>query len=105
DTVLEQVRKQLGKVIDVVKVQDFSGTDHVERDLLLVKVNAPAQKRSEIFEIAGVFRAKVVDIGPKHLTLELPGPGKKIQAFVELLQPHGIREMVRTGIIAIARGS
>ncbi|MDK1031972.1 MAG: acetolactate synthase small subunit [Planctomycetia bacterium] len=105
DAVLEQVRKQLGKVIDVIKVMDYSAVDHIERDLLMVKVAAPAQKRSEIFEIVSIFRGKVVDIGPKDLTLELSGPEKKIQAFIELLRPYGIRELVRTGIIAIARGS
>ncbi|HUU11262.1 MAG TPA: acetolactate synthase small subunit [Phycisphaerae bacterium] len=104
DAVLEQVRKQLGKIIDVIKVTDFSGTDCVERDLMLIKVAARPEKRGEIFEIVEVFRAKVVDIGPKHLTLELSGPEKKIEAFVDLMKPYGVRELVRTGRIALARG-
>ncbi len=104
DAVLEQVRKQLGKIIDVVKVTDYSGTKIVERDLLLVKVSARPEKRGEIFEIAGVFRGKVVDIGPKHLTLEVSGPEEKVDAFIDLLRPYGIKEVVRTGRIALARG-
>ena len=104
DAVLEQVRKQLGKIIDVIKVSDFSGMDMVERDLMLIKVAARPEKRGEIFEIVEVFRAKVVDIGPKHLTLELSGPEKKIEAFVDLMKPYGVRELVRTGRIALARG-
>jgi len=74
DAVLEQVRKQLGKIIDVIKVSDFSGAECVERDLALIKVSARPEKRGEIFEIAEVFRGKVVDIGAKHLTLEISGP-------------------------------
>jgi acetolactate synthase-1/3 small subunit len=104
DAVLEQVRKQLGKIIDVIKVQDFSETDFVERDLSLIKVAAKPEKRGEIFEVAEVFRGKIVDIGPKHLTIEISGPEKKVEAFIDLLKPYGIREVVRTGRIAIARG-
>jgi acetolactate synthase-1/3 small subunit len=104
DSVLEQVRKQLGKIIDVIKVQDFSETEHVERDLSLIKVSVRPEKRGEIFEIAEVFRGKIVDIGPKHLTIEISGPEKKVEAFIDLLKPYGIREVVRTGRIAIARG-
>jgi acetolactate synthase-1/3 small subunit len=104
DAVLEQVRKQLGKIIDVIKVSDFSDVDFVERDLALVKVGVKPEKRGEVFEIAEVFRGKVVDIGAKYLTLEISGPEKKIEAFVDLMKPYGIREVVRTGRIAIARG-
>jgi acetolactate synthase-1/3 small subunit len=104
DAVLEQVRKQLGKIIDVIKVSDFSDVDFVERDLALVKVAVKPEKRGEVFEIAEVFRGKVVDIGAKYLTLEISGPEKKIEAFVDLMKPYGIREVVRTGRIAIARG-
>ena len=105
DAVLEQIRKQLGKIIDVIKVTDFSGTDTVERDLMLIKVAVNADRRGEVFEIAEVFRGKVVDIGPKHLTLEVSGPEKKIEAFVDLVKPYGIKELVRTGRIALARGA
>jgi acetolactate synthase-1/3 small subunit len=104
DAVLEQVRKQLGKIIDVIKVTDYSDSKIVERDLMLVKVSATPEKRGEIFEIVDVFRGKVVDIGPKHLTLEVSGPEEKVNAFVDLLRPYGIKEVVRTGRIALARG-
>ena len=105
DAVLEQVRKQLGKIIDVIKVTDFSGMDIVERDLMLIKVAAHPEKRKEVFEITSVFRGKIVDIGPKHLTVEISGPEKKIEAFVELLKPYGIKELARTGRLALARGT
>ncbi len=104
DSVLEQVRKQLGKIIDVIKVTDFSEVECVERDLSLIKVSARPEKRGEIFEIVEVFRGKVVDIGSKHLMLEISGPEKKVEAFVDLMKPYGIREVVRTGRIAMARG-
>ena len=104
DAVLEQIRKQLGKIIDVIKVVDFSGADTVERDLMLIKVAASPDRRGEVFEIAEVFRGKVVDIGPKHLTLEVSGPEKKIEAFIDLVKPYGVKELVRTGRIALARG-
>ncbi len=105
DAVLEQIRKQLGKIIDVIKVVDFSGADTVERDLMLIKVAASPDRRGEVFEIVEVFRGKVVDIGPKHLTLEVSGPEKKIEAFIDLVKPYGVKELVRTGRIALARGA
>jgi len=105
DAVLEQIRKQLGKIVDVIKVVDFSGADTVERDLMLIKVAASPERRGEVFEIVEVFRGKVVDIGPKHLTLEVSGPEKKIEAFVDLMKPYGVKELVRTGRIALARGA
>ncbi len=104
DSVLEQVRKQLGKIIDVIKVTDFSDVEFVERDLALVKVAVKPERRREIFELCEVFRGKVVDIGAKQITIEISGPEKKVEAFIELLKPYGIREVVRTGRIAIARG-
>jgi len=104
DAVLEQVRKQLGKIVDVIKVLDYSGAKVVERDLMLIKVSVRPEKRGEVFEIVEVFRGKVVDIGPKHLTLEVSGPEEKIEAFIDLLKPYGIKEVVRTGRIALARG-
>jgi len=104
DAVLEQVRKQLSKIIDVIKVTDFSDTEYVERDLMLIKVGMRPEKRGEVFEICEVFRGKVVDIGTKYLVLEIAGPEKKIDAFIDLMKPYGIREVVRTGRIAIARG-
>lgn len=105
EAILEQVRKQLGKLIDVVKVQDFSGMPCVERDLALIRVRAPAEKRGEILEVVDIFRARVVDVGRSDLMIELSGAEEKIEAFVDLLRPYGIREMARTGRIALARSA
>ena len=104
DATLEQIRKQLGKLIDTIKVQDYSGRDFVQRDLLLVKVSAPAAKRSEIFELCEVFRGSVVDIGTRHVMLEISGPEVKVEAILQLLKPYGIKEVARSGRIAMLRG-
>jgi acetolactate synthase-1/3 small subunit len=103
ETILEQVRKQLGKLIDIVKIQDFSSVPHVERDLALVRVHAPQERRSAILELADIFRARVVDVGRTDLMIETSGGEEKIEAFLDLLRPYGIREMARTGRIALAR--
>jgi len=104
EATLEQIRKQLGKIIDVVKLQDFSGEDYVERDLALLKVNAPPAKRGEILQIVEVFRGKVVDVGQRHLMIELSGPEAKIEAMITLMRPYGLKEVARTGRIAMLRG-
>ena len=103
DAVLEQVRKQLGTVLDVVKIQDFSGQRYVARDLALIRVNAPVARRSEIIELAGIFRGGVVDVGANEIMIEISGSEDKIEAFVQLLTPYGIKELARTGRIALAR--
>lgn len=103
ESILEQVRKQLGKVIDVLKVQDISDEKYVERDLMLVKVNALPDKRAEIIEVANVFRAKAVDLGEKTIIFEITGPEDKINAFIRLIRPYGIKELARTGRIAMLR--
>jgi acetolactate synthase I/III small subunit len=90
---LDQVRKQLAKVVEVVKVVDYLGTDHVERDLMLVRVASPAGQRSEILELAAMFRAKIVDVGREELMIELSGPEEKLEAFIDLIQPYGIVEL------------
>ena len=105
ENVLEQVEKQLNKLIDVIKVSNFNGEAHLERDLALFKVKSDKSSRSEIVQIADVFRAKIVDVGADTLILEITGDEQKIQAFETLLRPFGIKEMVRTGIIAMARGA
>lgn len=105
DAILEQVRKQMGKIIDVVKVIDFTDEEFVERDLMLLKVNCPIGKRGEIIEIADIFRGKIVDVGLKDLVIELAGTEDKLEAMLSLLRPYGIKELVRTGSIAIARGT
>jgi len=104
DMIVEQIKKQLNKLIDVIKVIDLTGEEFVERELILVKVNAEPVVRAEVLRIADIFRAKVVHVTPKTYTLELTGDESKVTAFVELLKPYGIQEVVRTGKIAIARG-
>ena len=102
--VLEQVRKQLEKIVSVVKVIDISSTNFVERDLMLVKVKAPkGTERSEIRELVEIFRAKIVDVGAEEIMIEISGREQKIQAFVERMRPYGITELVRTGRIAMVR--
>jgi acetolactate synthase-1/3 small subunit len=105
DQVIEQINKQLNKLVDIVKVLDFTGVDHVDRELLLIKVAATDSNRSSIIEITDIFRAKVVDVAPKSLTVEITGTSDKVNAFLELLRPYGIREIARTGRIAMSRGS
>ncbi|MFO0410894.1 MAG: acetolactate synthase small subunit [Planctomycetota bacterium] len=106
DRVLEQVRKQLEKIVTVVSVQDISANDYVDRDLMLIKVSASTgTKRSEIRELAEIFRARIVDVGPEELMIEISGRENKVQAFVERMRPYGINELVRTGRIAMVRGS
>ncbi len=105
DRVLEQVRKQLEKIVTVVRVVDVSAKDHVERDLMLLKVAAPAgTKRSEIREVVDIFRGRIVDVGESEVMVEISGREKKIEAFIERMRPYGITELVRTGRIAMVRG-
>jgi acetolactate synthase-1/3 small subunit len=105
DAELEQVRKQLGKIITVVQVQDISSEDFVERDLMLLKVNANAQQRTEIVLLVEMFRGRVVDISPQTMMVEISGQERKIEAFIELMRPYGIVELARTGRIALVRGT
>jgi acetolactate synthase-1/3 small subunit len=104
EQILEQIVKQLRKVITVIKVQDFSGRDYVERDLMLIKVNAPPGRRGEIIELCTLFRGRVVDVSASELVIELPGPEPKIEAFIALVRPYGIKEVCRTGRVAMLRG-
>lgn len=104
DHVLEQVRKQLEKIVTVVRVLDVSSQDFVERDLMLIKVNAEAgSSRNEIHELAEIFRGKIVDVGRNEVIVEISGTENKIVAFIDLMRPYGIRELVRTGRIAMVR--
>ena len=105
DKVLEQVRKQLAKVIPVVKVQDFANKPVIARDLMLLKVSAPPEKRSEILALIEMFKAKVVDIGSKFVMVEVSGPEAKIEAFIDACRPYGIKNLARTGTIAMPRYS
>jgi acetolactate synthase-1/3 small subunit len=106
DNVLEQARKQLEKIVTVVRVDDVSSQDFVERDLMLIKVTAPlGGQRSEIRELAEIFRGRVVDVARSEVIVEISGQEKKIEAFIELMRPFGIVELVRTGRIAMVRGA
>lgn len=101
--IMEQVEKQLNKLINVIKVQDFSSGESVDRELILVKIKTTNTTRSEILEISRIFRARVVDVSRQSIVLEVTGTADKINALLELLSPFGIKELVRTGKIAIAR--
>ena len=105
DAVLEQVRKQLDKIITVVKVQDISGEDFVERDLMLIKVTAAPEKRNEIVLLVEMFRGRVVDISSENIMIEISGTERKIETFIDLMRPYGILELARTGRIALVRGT
>ncbi len=106
DKILEQVRKQLNKLIDVHECQDFSIEDRdiIQRELLLCKVFATPTQRGEIIEVANIFRAKVADVGPETLVVEVTGEEGKIQALLKLLEPYGIIEVARGGRVAMSRG-
>jgi acetolactate synthase-1/3 small subunit len=104
DQVLEQVTKQLNKLVDVIKVSDIGADDAVERELALIKVSADVDTRAEIIQIANIFRARIVDVAPKSMTVEVTGDEGKIDAIEKLLRQFGIKEMVRTGKIALVRG-
>jgi len=106
DTVLEQVRKQLEKIVTVVRVEDISSQDFIERDLMLVKVKAPpGGKRSEIRELADIFRGRIVDVSQEEVVVEISGQERKIEAFIDLMRRYGISELVRTGRIAMVRSA
>lgn len=105
DQVLEQIEKQLNKLVSVIKVIDFGDSPHVEREMALVKVTADEKTRAEVMNIVDIFRAKVIDVGPRSYIVELTGDEDKIQAVLELLSPLGIQEIVRTGKIAMHRGT
>ncbi|MDI9444751.1 MAG: acetolactate synthase small subunit [Planctomycetota bacterium] len=105
NAILEQVRKQLAKIVTVVRVDNVSSQDHVERDLMLIKVDAPLGKRGDIIELVSVFRGRIVDVSTDMLMIEISGQEGKIESFIELMRPFGIIELVRTGRIAMVRGS
>ncbi|MBX3414398.1 MAG: acetolactate synthase small subunit [Pirellulales bacterium] len=104
DSTLEQVRKQLEKIVTVVEVDDISSQDFVERDLMLIRIKAPpGGKRTEVRELTEIFRGRIVDVGPQDVMIEISGQERKIVAFIELMRPYGIIELVRTGRIAMVR--
>ena len=105
DRIIDQIMKQLDKLIDVIKVQDLTQEEMIERELVLVKVRATPATRAELMQIVSTFRAKIVGVNPKSVTVEVTGNESKIDAMLELLRPFGIREVARTGTIAISRTS
>lgn len=103
DRVLEQIEKQLKKLVDTIEVVDLTRESHVERELAMVRLAANGKNRSEIIELVSIFRAKVVDVSHNSIVVEVTGSEGKIRAFVDMVRPFGIEELVRTGKIAIAR--
>ena len=103
--IIEQVTKQLNKLVDVIKVVDLSREHFVERELILVKVRAEPEQRAEILRITDIFRGNIIDVSPKSYVIEVTGDGEKIRAFLDLIKPIGVLEIVRTGPVALSRGS
>lgn len=105
DRVIEQINKQLNKLVDVIKVMDVTTEDYVARELVLVKLNAEEKNRDEILRMTEIFRGKVVDVSAKSYTVEVTGSENKIKGFLEMVRPLGIQELSRTGKVAITRGA
>ena len=105
DDVLEQIIKQLNKLVDTIDIVDLTNESFVERELIMVKIGATATQRGEVIEIASIFRAKVVDISPNSMIVQCTGSEGKVEALIDMVRPYGIVELVRTGEIAIARAS
>jgi acetolactate synthase-1/3 small subunit len=101
---LEQAIKQVNKLINVIEVTEFSDGTATERELIMLKVSAPAAKRSEIMQVCDIFRAKIIDVAAATMNIEMTGNANKVQAFLDLIQPYGITEMARTGNLALKRG-
>ncbi|KGO34217.1 MAG: acetolactate synthase small subunit [Desulfoprunum sp.] len=105
NSIIEQITKQLHKLIDVIKVTDISEKEYVEREMVLIRIKAEAQTRAEVLRVIDIFRGKVVDVSSRSYAVEVTGSASKIQALIDLLKPIGIKEIVRTGTIAMARAS
>lgn len=103
DAVLEQVKKQLNKLINVIKVVDCTDKDYVEREMIILKVRAEADTRAEVLRIADIFRAKVIDVSPSSYTMSLTGDVRKLEGFIEILSPIGIIDFIRTGTVVMER--
>ena len=104
DYTVEQVSKQLNKLVDVIRIKLLDESESVRRELTLAKVEAAASTRTEIMQLVEIFRAKIIDVSKETLTIEMSGPEEKIEAMLDMLSPFGIKEIVRTGVIAIERG-
>ena len=103
DSVLEQVTKQLNKLVDVIKVNDFNDVKYVERGLALVKINVTKSNRAEIMQMVSIFRARIIDVSQDSVIVEITGAEEKIEAFIEMVKPYGIKEVCRTGVVALSR--
>jgi len=104
DRIIEQVKKQLNKLIDVIKISDHTGFIAIQRELVLVKVNSVPGKRAEIYQLAQMYKAEIVDMSPKSMTLSVDADPESLDNFVELLRPYGIKELIRSGRISIVKG-
>ena len=104
DNVVEQILRQLNKLVNVIKVEDLTATKFVERELMLIRVATTAKNRGEVIEVADIFRSKIVDVAHDSLTIEAVGSGDKLAALLDLLKAYGVMEIVRTGRIGLARG-
>lgn len=104
DRILEQIIKQLNRLIDVIRVSDVTSEPHVERELVMVKVSAQPKNRSEIIQVADIFRANIVDVTPETLIIAVTGNESKVTAMINMLRPYGIKEIARSGQVAISRG-
>ncbi|MDR1325137.1 MAG: acetolactate synthase small subunit [Treponema sp.] len=105
DAALEQITKQLSKLVDVIAVRELQSGSCIRREIMLVKVNATEQTRAAVLEIAGIFRSRIIDVSPSTITLEATGDIEKLDGLLLLLRPHGIMELARTGLVALERGS
>lgn len=105
EQIVDQVRKQLAKLVPVVKSRDFTSHSYIERDFALVTVNATSERRNEIIKLTELFRGHIVDVAKDSLMIEISGTEEKLNAFIELLRPYGIKELSRTGVIAMERGN
>ena len=103
DAVLEQVTKQLNKLIDVIEIQDFRDDEYVDRELVLLRVTVDATTRSEVMQICDIFRAKIIDVQPQNVAIEITGNESKIQKFLFLMEPFGVSDLTRTGKVAVRR--
>lgn len=105
DSIIEQITKQLHKLIDVIKVTDMAEHEYVEREMALIRVKAEAGTRAEVLRVIDIFRGKVVDVSPKSYAVEVTGTASKIQAVIDILRPIGIQEIVKTGTVAMTRAA
>jgi len=103
DATVEQIVKQLNKLVEVLQVQDYQDLEYIDRELVLVKVGVEAQTRAEVMQITDIFRAKIVDVQPQSLTIEITGAESKVEKFIELMKPYGLIELTRSGKVALSR--